>query len=522
MVQLTRQFALFKQTIVNDTRSGGMHLLRFIFISAISVMFVLVAVQLNRWGGDIDGRFFFNVIFLINLFFVGIASLFLFLPIVREEKEENTLGMIMMTGISPFAYLTGKVGSRFFMLILMMAIQVPVTYLCVTMGGVSTDTILSTFVFLFVLAFFLSNLFVFSSLIGSSIFSCLLIASGIILAFSYLLNFTIGDIWNIRYQFEPFRMFERALKDIFNYKGLSEITIYYFISLLIGGGIFFAASVFFFNALTADQKEIELSPKLKGEKASSQKAENYEGKGAKRFYRKLKTKRFANNPIIYKDFRFTAYGPLLYLVQFVMILLPIFFFLADSLIYRSWQSFELYRFIYQLSDPDAFVFYAFILFILIMITSHLVFSQEIKNNTLSSLVLLPHQASKIFKDKTIAVIRIITPTLIMMLIILALCLAFPKSYYYYRNRMEECYFFFPLFICAYFLNSWLSMVFKRHSFFLSNGITVGFFFIVVFILEVFRIRIHNFLWELAIFAFMIAAFSYFKAVKKIKSVSLST
>ena len=99
-----------------------------------------------------------------------------------------------------------------------------------------------------------------------------------------------------------------------------KYTILYILCLCICGLICFSMAVYFFNALTGDQKEINLPTKFKGQATSKQKAENYSGKGVKTLVRKLKTKRFAKNPIIYKDFRFSSFGPHLYVLQFLCLI----------------------------------------------------------------------------------------------------------------------------------------------------------------------------------------------------------
>ena len=528
MVELTRQFALFKQTILNDTRSIGLQVLRFAFIVVLAFIFITTAAQVQRWGTELDGRYFFEFIFVINLFYVLTASLFLFLPLIREEKEENTLGMILMTGISPFAYLFGKVGSRFLMLLFIMAIQIPITYLCVTLGGISLYTIFYSYLLLVITAFFLSNLFLLSSLIGSSIFSCIFISFGIIIISSYLMNFTIGEYYQIYDSLSPFRLFEMALNDVFSSTAnIRDVTVVYLISLGVLGSIFFALSVYFFNALTGDQKEIDLPKKLKSEKASKQNAEMYSGKGVKRLVRKLKTKRFAESPIIYKDFRFSTYGPLLYILQFLVIIGCCFVFILDNSLY-TYRGFDIYEVVKDLADNDTVLFFIFCLIVVTMLSSHLVFSQEIKNNTLTTLKVLPYKPSKLFRDKTICVLRVSAPTFIVFLIIFALyCYfnSFNNHYYSYNRisrRMQEFYLFFTLLIPGYFLNAWLSMAFKRYSFFLANGITFGVFAIQFMFFDIFRIRMSEGLWILTFTGIVISVIAYMMSLRKLDPYSATS
>ena len=124
MKALTRQFALYKQTILTDTRSLGFQVLRFGF-AVILALFFYFNQSVERSWRKIDGLYVFENLSIVNITFIYLASFCLFLPLIKEERDENTLGMILMTGVSPFAYLFGKIGSRVSMLVIMLSLQIP-------------------------------------------------------------------------------------------------------------------------------------------------------------------------------------------------------------------------------------------------------------------------------------------------------------------------------------------------------------------------------------------------------------
>lgn len=524
MVELTRQFALFKQTILNDTRSLGLQILRFAFIAVLAFFMITLVEQMNSrsWMRQVDGRYYFEFIFVINIFFVASAALFLFLPIVREEKEENTLGMILMTGISPFAYLFGKVGSRYFIMILMMAVQIPITYLCVTMGGIDINTIFFSYLLLLLIAFHIGNAFLLSSLIGTSVISCILIAGGIILIVSFILNIIFNEIFVFSNYEEPFRLVELALRDIFESRNTSigSQTISFFLSLFGTGSIYFLVAVYYFNSLTADQKEIELPRNLKGIKASDDDAVKLSEKGVKRLVRTLKTKRFGKYPVIYKDFRFSCYGPMLYILQFVLIAGSISLCFMDT---YWWSYYRPESYIEALIrvNRDLLPFICFSLFGIVMISSNLVFSHEIKNNTLGSLLLLPQEPSRLFIDKLICIVRISAPLIFM----------FGLSFFsYHWNRdygnserfFKEFYLFLVILIPGLFLNVWMSLISKRYSFFISNGITFGFFAVQFMFFDIFRINMGEGLVFLSITGYPVTALAINRALKKLSAHSITS
>ena len=139
--------ALFERSLRVDARAWGPHLTRFVLLIAgyIAVFFSLRASLLV----GAPGMHFFRSIAYLNLTFVTLLGSSFFSTPITEEREEDTLGLMLMAGISPLGILLGKSGSRLTQALLLMTVQYPFTLLAITMGGVTHLQIQATYVALF-------------------------------------------------------------------------------------------------------------------------------------------------------------------------------------------------------------------------------------------------------------------------------------------------------------------------------------------------------------------------------------
>ena len=369
-----------------------------------------------------------------------------------------------MTEISPFAYLFGRISSRYFIFIIMLSIQLPIIFLCITMGGISIETILLSYFFLLLFVFHIGNIFLLASMVSTSFFSGIIISGGIFLILVYLMNSAMDSIFYLHNAEEHFILFEESIIFIFdsntrwNYIPRPEMIFSYFSYLFLSGVSCFLGTVYFFDSLTKEQEELELPNKLKGKNSSEEKASFLEGKGSIFLLRKLKTKRFGKHPLIYKDFRFSSYGPMLYILQFSIIMLILY----ECNFFDIWSDYaDLYR---SLEDCSPYLF--LLLCTIALISSNLIFASEIKNKTLNSLILLPQNISTLYWIKLKAVIKIILPTLIT-ISITAIC--------YYALDLVRYHFNFNNFLLLFsgiltlasgiLLNSFLSITISKFSFF---------------------------------------------------------
>ncbi|MEI8380037.1 MAG: hypothetical protein WCJ09_07915 [Planctomycetota bacterium] len=109
----------------------------------------------------------FRMLVWMNAIFAGLLSIGYFSTSISEEKEEDTLGLMQMAGISPLGILFGKVGGRVCQTLLLIAVQYPFTLLAVTMGGVTTDQVWSAYIGISACTFLFSGMGLLCSTIAS-------------------------------------------------------------------------------------------------------------------------------------------------------------------------------------------------------------------------------------------------------------------------------------------------------------------------------------------------------------------
>ena len=148
--------ALFERSLRVDARALGPHLARLFLMTSIYFAIIFsysTAVLLGAPGL----RFFLNIVY-IDLIFMTLLGFSFFSTSITEEKEEDTLGLLLMAGVSSLGLLLGKSGGRLVQGILLIAVQYPFTLLAITFGGVTQHQIRATYVAMFAYMVLLSGL----------------------------------------------------------------------------------------------------------------------------------------------------------------------------------------------------------------------------------------------------------------------------------------------------------------------------------------------------------------------------
>ena len=102
----------------------------------------------------------------LNFFCITVAGLSFFSSAITEEKEDMTLGLLKMAGVSSLALLIGKSTPRLIAALVLLTAQLPFTMLAVTLGGVSIPQVLSAYTCLFAYLIFVANLSLFFSVVS--------------------------------------------------------------------------------------------------------------------------------------------------------------------------------------------------------------------------------------------------------------------------------------------------------------------------------------------------------------------
>lgn len=140
--------AFFTRHLREDARSWLIALVRagVLVLGLVSLWFFLW--ETRHRPEPAPGRsllLVFSMVALTSVHLFGVAH---FASVITEEKEDQTLGLLVTTGLHPLAILVGKAGSRLLSAGLVLLISLPLSLLCHALGGVSGQQIVATYVVL--------------------------------------------------------------------------------------------------------------------------------------------------------------------------------------------------------------------------------------------------------------------------------------------------------------------------------------------------------------------------------------
>jgi hypothetical protein len=158
----TRLTALFLRMLREDVRNALPHGIRGVVAIAVYGIVFLMAATLDT-RSTAPGLQIFRWVMWANVTFIYLSSVGYFAAAVAEEREEETLGLLLMAGVSPTTLLFGKSISRLIVATLVLAAQLPIVSLCSTFGGVLQIQVHAFFFALFCHAVFASQLALFAS-----------------------------------------------------------------------------------------------------------------------------------------------------------------------------------------------------------------------------------------------------------------------------------------------------------------------------------------------------------------------
>ncbi|MFK7818990.1 MAG: hypothetical protein AB8G99_09740 [Planctomycetaceae bacterium] len=153
---LTQTVALFVRAVRRDSRNLFSHLMR----GGLALMLVVILIAAYRQMSvfSASGLSVFGMIMWVNFMFISIAAIGYFSTSITEEKEEGTLGLLRMAGVSPLSLLFGKSVSRLWLAVVLLSIQFPFAMLAITLGGITLRQIAACYIALAGYTFFLSGM----------------------------------------------------------------------------------------------------------------------------------------------------------------------------------------------------------------------------------------------------------------------------------------------------------------------------------------------------------------------------
>jgi hypothetical protein len=155
--------AILIRTLREHFRSRMLSAVRGIF--AALVLFIIFIV--SHGGSDAPGLEFLSGVLLLNFLFILLAATSYFSSAITEEKEEGTIGLLQMAGVSPTGLLLAKSGTRILEGILLLAVQFPFAMMAVTLGGATLEQVAAGYLALGAFLFLAGNLALVASVLAS-------------------------------------------------------------------------------------------------------------------------------------------------------------------------------------------------------------------------------------------------------------------------------------------------------------------------------------------------------------------
>jgi ABC-type transport system involved in multi-copper enzyme maturation permease subunit len=395
-------FALVERSLRVDSRSLRTHIVRLLF--AIGLFAVLVFIQTENRRMSNPGGVFFGGICIVNVLLLNLAGMSFFSTIITEEKEEMTLGLLKMAGISSIGILLGKLAPRLITVLMLLSIQLPFTFLSITLGGISTEQVLAAYASLISFSILLAGVGMLLSTVCSRSTLSTALMTGLLLAF-YLMpvfgrqmarassaNFLVRAFNRICEELiylSPFESMGRMLST--GYSG-GVLTTQFVVHLMVGGGSILL-SWMLFDRCTRNEKPIAPSRGMAGIDL--------------RFKRgKLRRRRDVwGNALAWKDYYFTTGGHVALVIKFIC--------------YASLMLFLTVTVVGHIDNTAAigamyWVSMLTALAIEVPVYFSRVFREEIRWQTWPGLVLLPESITTIAKNKLIGILPTFTPGLSIM------------------------------------------------------------------------------------------------------------
>lgn len=187
---ITGTLTLFNWSLRADVRSLWPHVVRAAFAGFMLISIAAaLADSLTATG---PGLLYFRSICNLNFLLIAVAGISYFVSAVTEEKDSGTLALLRLAGVAPLQIILGKSTSRLVSSLMLLGIQLPFTFLAITLGGVTWQQILAAYLLLAGWMAFVANLSLFCSVrcrtagraagMASSVLLLLLLFPGIVSA----------------------------------------------------------------------------------------------------------------------------------------------------------------------------------------------------------------------------------------------------------------------------------------------------------------------------------------------------
>ncbi len=393
--------ALLTRSLRQDARQLKNHVFRLTFVAFIYLA-LLQNMLFSSFVGA-PGLHFFISIAILNAVFITCAGIGFFATAISEEKEEEVIGLLMMAGLNPLGILLGKSTSRLIQAAFLLLVQFPFMLLAVTLGGVTPHQILAAYASLLAFMVMLANIALLWSTVcrrGGSAAAMTTICLAIYAAAPQIASVILMEL-NRAGAKSPSPLITQLLTSCENScsywrlgqimtTGFAEpvISVQVISNLAIGIGCFLLSWVLFtpFNSQTTGASD----------------SRGMVAKSAGRV-RLFSPGRAWALPLVWKDFQFVAGGFRFAAVKFTGYVL-----LFAAIVYGCLQS--------KLSWVETTSLYATVMVWAVAIEASIlasrIFHDEIRLQTMSSLMMLPRNLSWVGYSKALGCLVGLVPSII--------------------------------------------------------------------------------------------------------------
>jgi len=403
---ITATRTLFSWSLRADAKSVYPHIVRAGFSGLILVIMLLGFWDAARMSAP--GLEFFHWICHLNILLIAVAGISYFVTAVTEEKDSGTLALLRLAGVSPLAIMLSKSTGRLISALMLLLIQLPFTFLAITLGGVTWQQILGSYFALAAWLCLVANAALFCSVRCSSSGRAASLATALTLGFAAsgpILANTAGlrnvawitpevvNACKYLHGLQQDMSIWVRIETVLSTTGNVTLTApQFWRCIMVGGGLFLLSNILF-NRYSAPA--------------------NPSGHGRTAGIRRLTVGRCWRLPITWKDFLFFMGGRSFLLVKccgyLVLVSGFVWFHRANAPESRLWLSDDLLE--------NSFYIAAGIMTIeMLLYASHSLF-QEARQSTIATLRMLPISTSAMLLQKVAAVMVGLIPSFITLIVL---------------------------------------------------------------------------------------------------------
>jgi len=152
---------LFNWSLKMDSKSIYPHIIRAVFSF---IMFFSISIAfMDAFGTSRTGLRFFETICYLNVLLITVSGVSYFVTALTEEKDAGTFALLRLAGMTALSITLGKSTSRLVSSLMLLVIQLPFTFLAITLGGVLWQQIIASYIALAAWMVFVANLALFCS-----------------------------------------------------------------------------------------------------------------------------------------------------------------------------------------------------------------------------------------------------------------------------------------------------------------------------------------------------------------------